>query len=58
MSNLDDHCIITKYEMTEKEKELKNAFFKGDNKNKNTKQASNNLQFQGNKNMIGKKIQN
>lgn len=29
MSKLDDHCIITKYESTEKEKELRKAFFKG-----------------------------
>ncbi len=27
MSSLDDHCIITKYDLTEKEKQLKKAFF-------------------------------
>jgi len=36
MSKLDDHCIITKYEITEREKELKKAFFKG-GKVKNSK---------------------
>ena len=27
MSSIDDHCIITKYELIEKEKQLKKAFF-------------------------------
>ena len=36
MSSLDDHCIITKFELTEKEKQMKKAFFKN-NSNKDNK---------------------
>ena len=28
---IDDHCIVTKYELSTKEKQLKKAFFKGEN---------------------------
>jgi len=37
MSSLDDHCIITKYELTEKEKQLKKAFFNPSKKSEGMK---------------------
>jgi len=48
---IDDHCIVTKYELSTKEKQLKNSFFKantGSNKIQNTEESKVNLHLSNN----------
>lgn len=51
MSSFDDHCIITKYELTEKEKQLKKSFFRPIRKAEEAKKQNNsNAAFKENQN--------
>ncbi len=58
MSALDDHCIITKYELTEKEKQMKKAFFNPTKKKgeSNKTEINNSKRLDTNQNLITKNI--